>query len=183
MNSDPSSQTSGTSLYHTESGHHVKSSGNSDSSQLMAELKISASSKSTVSIEEEEESKLKAKYPGLSRKGVGSLILQKRLNRGHKFFDSGDYNMAKAKMLQQKTHVLPPQTEEAILHESTGETMATPDSVPAVRKKSMVPPSSGEPIINPVAVAACKSPSSPTHVDTFPETDIQASTQLANESS
>ncbi|OON14684.1 hypothetical protein X801_09522, partial [Opisthorchis viverrini] len=46
--------------------------------------------------------------------------------------------MARAKILQQKTHVLPPQTEEAILHDSTGDTMATPDSVPAVRKKSMV---------------------------------------------
>ncbi|CAH8590935.1 unnamed protein product [Heterobilharzia americana] len=92
----------------------------------------------TGSIEDEQESKLKAKYPGLNRQGVGSLILQKRLNRGHKYFDSGDYNMARAKILQQQKHVLPPQTEEAILHESTGETMATPDSVPAVRKKSIL---------------------------------------------
>ncbi|CAH8856175.1 unnamed protein product [Trichobilharzia szidati] len=105
------------------------------------------------SIEDEQESKLKAKYPGLNRQGVGSLILQKRLNRGHKYFDSGDYNMARAKILQQQKHVLPPQTEEAILHESTGETMATPDSVPAVRKKSILSPTSTD-SVNPVASSA-----------------------------
>nr|CAH8854316.1 unnamed protein product [Trichobilharzia regenti] len=104
----------------------------------------------STSIEDEQESKLKAKYPGLNRQGVGSLILQKRLNRGHKYFDSGDYNMARAKILQQQKHVLPPQTEEAILHESTGETMATPDSVPAVRKKSILSPTSTD-SVNPVA--------------------------------
>lgn len=65
--------------------------------------------------------------------------MQKRLNRGHKFFDSGDYNMARAKISQQHANVLPPQTEEAILHESTGDKIATPDSVPAVRKKSVLP--------------------------------------------
>ncbi|VEL30035.1 unnamed protein product, partial [Protopolystoma xenopodis] len=94
------------------------------------------------STEEEQEFKLRAKYP-LNRQGIGSLILQKRLNKGHKYFDSGDYNMAKAKILAHKACVLPAQTEEAILHESTGETMATPDSVPAVRKKSLFP-STGE---------------------------------------
>ncbi|KAG5452338.1 cAMP-regulated phosphoprotein 19 [Clonorchis sinensis] len=126
----------------------------------MADLTVSAPTKAG-SIEEEEERKLKTKYPGLDRQGVGSLMLQKRLNRGHKFFDSGDYNMARAKILQQKTHVLPPQTEEAILHDSTGDTMATPDSVPAVRKKSMVMTGPGEPV-NPVAMtAASRSPTSP----------------------
>ncbi|KAK4470055.1 hypothetical protein MN116_006521 [Schistosoma mekongi] len=108
----------------------------------------------TPSIEEEQENKLKAKYPGLNRQGVGSLLLQKRLNRGHKYFDSGDYNMARAKILQQQKHVLPPQTEEAILHESTGETMATPESVPAVRKKSILSPNSIESVVNPVTVSA-----------------------------
>ncbi|CAI2731036.1 unnamed protein product [Schistosoma spindalis] len=106
------------------------------------------------SVEKELESKIKAKYPGLNKQGVGSLLLQKRLNRGHKYFDSGDYNMARAKILQQQKHVLPPQTEEAILHESTGETMATPDSVPAVRKKSILSPNSVESVVNPVAVSA-----------------------------
>lgn len=40
-------------------------------------------------------------------------------------------------MRKEKTHVLPAQTEEAILHESTGDTIATPDNVFTVRKKSM----------------------------------------------
>ncbi|GAB1606204.1 cAMP-regulated phosphoprotein 19-like [Argonauta hians] len=48
-------------------------------------------------IEHQEEAKLKAKYPNLQIKGGGSALLQKRLQRGFKYFDSGDYNMAKAK--------------------------------------------------------------------------------------
>lgn len=45
-------------------------------------------------IELEEERKLKAKHPSIQR--PGSEFLQKRLQRGQKYFDSGDYNMAKA---------------------------------------------------------------------------------------
>ncbi|CAG6014244.1 unnamed protein product [Menidia menidia] len=45
-----------------------------------------------------EEAKLKAKYPGLGQKPGGSDFLMKRLQKGQKYFDSGDYNMAKAKM-------------------------------------------------------------------------------------
>ncbi|VDN16787.1 unnamed protein product [Dibothriocephalus latus] len=81
--------------------------------------------------------KFKSKYPGLAQKGAGSLLLQKRLNRGHKFFDSGDYNVARAKILQHKATPAQAQTDEEMLHESTGEVIATPESVPAVRKKSM----------------------------------------------
>ncbi|CAH8591279.1 unnamed protein product [Schistosoma bovis] len=121
----------------------------------------------TSSVEEELESKIKAKYPGLNKQGVGSLLLQKRLNRGHKYFDSGDYNMARAKILQQQKHVLPPQTEEAILHESTGETMATPDSVPAVRKKSILSPNGVESVVNPVAVSAASKASLSHPTDSF----------------
>uniref|UniRef100_A0A1I8GJY7 cAMP regulated phosphoprotein 19 n=1 Tax=Macrostomum lignano TaxID=282301 RepID=A0A1I8GJY7_9PLAT len=55
----------------------------------------------SVSIEQTEEAKLKQKYPNLNRKSIGSSVLHKRLNnKGQKYFDSGDYNMAKAK--QQK---------------------------------------------------------------------------------
>lgn len=43
-------------------------------------------------IEIEEEKKLKAKYPQVQR--PSSQFLQKRLQRGQKYFDSGDYNMA-----------------------------------------------------------------------------------------
>ncbi|KAK3572323.1 hypothetical protein QTP86_030215 [Hemibagrus guttatus] len=45
-----------------------------------------------------EEAKLKAKYPSLGQKPGGSDFLMKRLQKGQKYFDSGDYNMAKAKM-------------------------------------------------------------------------------------
>lgn len=45
-------------------------------------------------IEQEEEKKLKARHPCIQR--PGSEFLQKRLQRGQKYFDSGDYNMAKA---------------------------------------------------------------------------------------
>ncbi|XP_051949463.1 alpha-endosulfine [Xyrauchen texanus] len=43
-----------------------------------------------------EEAKLKAKYPNLGQKPGGSDFLMKRLQKGQKYFDSGDYNMAKA---------------------------------------------------------------------------------------
>ena len=50
--------------------------------------------------ERREEAKLKAKYPGLKTRGGGrggSFLAQKKLQRGHKFFDSGDYNLVKGK--------------------------------------------------------------------------------------
>lgn len=63
-----------------------------------------------VSIEREEEKKLKAKYPQVAPRGIGgrppgvgpapgphSTFLQKRLAKGQKYFDSGDYQMAKQK--------------------------------------------------------------------------------------
>ncbi len=46
--------------------------------------------------------------------------------------------MARAKTAQHKpTSVEQAKAEEELLHESTGVTIATPESVPAVRKKSM----------------------------------------------
>lgn len=72
----------------------------------------------------------------------------------HKFFDSGDYNMARAKHRlssavgaegqqqgQQEDQQGQQQTkahEDLLLQEATGVTIATPESVPAVRRKSMV---------------------------------------------
>lgn len=47
--------------------------------------------------EGQEEAKLKAKYPGLKARGGSSFLAQKKLQRGHKFFDSGDYNVVKGK--------------------------------------------------------------------------------------
>ena len=48
--------------------------------------------------QKKEEAKLKSKYPGLKATGGSSFLAQKKLQRGgHKFFDSGDYNVVKGK--------------------------------------------------------------------------------------
>lgn len=88
-------------------------------------------------VEKMEEEKLKAKYPqaigGLGRPGGHSAFLQKRLQKGQKFFDSGDYQMAKQKtgggMAKQIfANKIP-----------TGEAIPTPDTVP-MRKTSIIQP-------------------------------------------
>lgn len=58
-----------------------------------------------------EEEKLKSKYPKGHRLPNGqSLLLQKRLSKGPKFFDSGDYQMAK----QNANQFIKPYIGEAI---------------------------------------------------------------------
>lgn len=83
------------------------------------------------SAELEEEAKFKSKYPQNIRPG-GSLFLQKRLNKGQKYFDSGDYNMAKA-----KGQKVVPRVPPAIPQNPTGETIPTVESLPP-RKTSLV---------------------------------------------
>ncbi|XP_012674203.1 cAMP-regulated phosphoprotein 19b [Clupea harengus] len=83
-----------------------------------------------VSPEKAEEVKLKARYPHLGAKPGGSDLLRKRLQKGisgktQKYFDSGDYNMAKAKM---KNKQLPAATTEKA--EITGEHIPTPQDLP-----------------------------------------------------
>lgn len=82
----------------------------------------------------QEELKLKSKYPALSKPGVGSSLLHKRMRGGQKYFDSGDYNMAKAKITNPKKPLAP--TEKMILQESIGETIPTPEDLPP-RKASL----------------------------------------------
>ncbi|TRY83404.1 hypothetical protein DNTS_020279 [Danionella cerebrum] len=85
-----------------------------------------------ICLEKLEEAKLKAKYPHLGNKPGGSDLLRKRLQKGPKYFDSGDYNMAKAKI---KNKPLPAaQTEKA---EVTGDHIPTPQDLPQ-RKPSLV---------------------------------------------
>ena len=102
------------------------------------------------SIERAEEQKLRAKYPQAANKpmpgpgagggGAGggghSAFLQKRLAKGQKYFDSGDYQMAKQKgprgMAGRLTIPVPAQPP-------TGDTIPTPDTVPA-RKSSIIQP-------------------------------------------
>jgi len=89
-------------------------------------------------IEKLEEQKLKSKFPGMSARPAGggghSSFLQKRLAKGAKYFDSGDYQMAKQKgrLGMGRLAVQP-------LAQSTGEAHPTPDTVPA-RKTSIIQP-------------------------------------------
>ncbi|CAI2738699.1 unnamed protein product [Dicrocoelium dendriticum] len=62
----------------------------------------------------------KDKYP--FAKNRASALLQRRLSKNVKFFDSGDYNMAK--------NVLPCGREAAV-----GQTIPTPENVPTLRNK------------------------------------------------
>jgi len=81
-------------------------------------------------IEKQQEAQLRSKYPGI--KGPGSsAFLQKRLSKGTKYFDSGDYNMAKAKVGATggpKPALAPGQ--KLLLPGSTGDAIPTPESVP-----------------------------------------------------
>lgn len=78
--------------------------------------------------EKNEEAKLRAKYPQVLRPG-GSVFLQKRLQKGQKYFDSGDYNMARA---QKARAALPVVTQVP-----TGDAIPTPEDLPT-RKTSIV---------------------------------------------
>ncbi|KAH3836411.1 cAMP-regulated phosphoprotein 19-like [Dreissena polymorpha] len=96
--------------------------------------------KDSASIEKEQEAKLKAKYGqlgGLVKKpGGGSAFLQKRLQKGQKYFDSGDYNMAKAKMNNPKRPLAA--KEKLLLQESIGGAIPTPTEVEHMRRPSQV---------------------------------------------
>ncbi|XP_041363203.1 cAMP-regulated phosphoprotein 19-like [Gigantopelta aegis] len=87
-------------------------------------------------VEKKEEEKLKAKYPMLKgAKSGGHALLHKRLAKGPKYFDSGDYNMAKAKMNNPKKPLAA--NEKMYLQESIGETIPTADNL-HLRKPSIV---------------------------------------------
>merc|ERR1712098_541612 len=69
--------------------------------------------------------------PGLGGTGGHSAFLQKRLGKGQKYFDSGDYQMAKQGGVRMGGARVP------VLAQPTGEAHPTPDSVPA-RKSSII---------------------------------------------
>ncbi|XP_063301766.1 cAMP-regulated phosphoprotein 19 [Pelobates fuscus] len=85
-----------------------------------------------VSPEKAEEAKLKARYPHLGPKPGGSDFLRKRLTKGQKYFDSGDYNMAKAKIKNKQLPAAAPDKTEV-----TGDHIPTPQDLPQ-RKPSLV---------------------------------------------
>jgi len=102
-----------------------------------------------LAIERAEEQKLRAKYgqaaPRPSHGGAGggghSNFLQKRLAKGQKYFDSGDYQMAKQKSARVGT-VQAGRSSMAVpvlASPPTGDTIPTPDTVPA-RKSSIIQP-------------------------------------------
>lgn len=64
--------------------------------------------------------------------GAHSSFLQKRLQKGQKYFDSGDYQMAK----QKGGGIKQVFANKAV---STGDAIPTPESVPA-RKTSIIQP-------------------------------------------
>lgn len=89
-------------------------------------------------LEKLEEAKLKAKFPNaVLGRGPGghSAFLQKRLAKGQKFFDSGDYQMAK----QRPSNLAAPFKAPAPAKLPTGEAIPTPDTVP-LRKTSIIQP-------------------------------------------
>lgn len=98
----------------------------------------------SMSPEKEEELKLRQKHPHL--KGGPSQFLQKRLQQ-RKFFDSGDYNMAKSKGLK-----LPP-----VLAKAPAAPSQAP-AVPGIQASQAIPAESAEP-------AAAAAPQLPTPVN------------------
>ncbi|XP_055594899.1 alpha-endosulfine [Uranotaenia lowii] len=101
----------------------------------VAETNEEEQQQSVSELEKQEEAKMKAKYGGNvglgGPRGLGghSAFLQKRLQKGQKYFDSGDYQMAKQKgggVKQVFANKVP-----------TGEAIPTPETVP-VRKTSII---------------------------------------------
>lgn len=113
-----------------------------------------------LSPEKVQEEELKKKYPQQVLQGGQSQFLQKRLQQRTKFFDSGDYNMAKAKGGLKGFNPLAPKTSKpplsvfvggsSITDEApdgstspTGNEIPTPNTVPQ-RKTSIVQPVSSK---------------------------------------
>ncbi|KAF6212881.1 hypothetical protein GE061_010591 [Apolygus lucorum] len=82
-------------------------------------------------IEKSEEAKLKAKYPQAAGRGHSAFLLQKKLTKGQKFFDSGDYQMAKQSDPSKK--LFPNALNQGSI------AIPTPETVPA-RKTSIIQP-------------------------------------------
>jgi len=97
-----------------------------------------AAQMSTNQIEKLEEEKLKAKYPMAAGGGLSghSAFLQKKLAKGQKYFDSGDYQMARQTTGPKSRQ---PFSVSTVLNFGTGDAIPTPESVP-VRKTSIIQP-------------------------------------------
>ncbi|XP_037894497.1 alpha-endosulfine-like [Glossina fuscipes] len=71
-----------------------KDNGNN---QIVTNNEASQECITSYELEKREEEKLKAKYPILRNSNVNNIMVMKRLHKGQKYFDSGDYQMAKQK--------------------------------------------------------------------------------------
>ncbi|OQR73874.1 cAMP-regulated phosphoprotein 19-A-like, partial [Tropilaelaps mercedesae] len=89
--------------------------------------------------EKREESKLMQKYPQHNKP---SNFLQKKLNRGQKYFDSGDYNMAmqgRNRLLAQPSPLAPtPQSPQAAPVAPTFPPVPTVDSIHLQQRKASI---------------------------------------------
>uniref|UniRef100_A0A8C5VAN5 cAMP-regulated phosphoprotein 19 n=1 Tax=Microcebus murinus TaxID=30608 RepID=A0A8C5VAN5_MICMU len=80
---------------------------------MSAEVPEAASAEEQKEMEDKlKRQNLKARYPHLGQKPGGSDFLRKRLQKGQKYFDSGDYNMAKAKMKNKQLPAAAPDKTE-----------------------------------------------------------------------
>lgn len=107
-------------------------SGDNEETQTTEETAMEEKEEKMISPEKAEEAKLKARYPNLGNKPGGSDLLRKRLQKGQKYFDSGDYNMAKAKIKNKQLPTAAPEKTEI-----TGDHIPTPQDLPQ-RKTSLV---------------------------------------------
>nr|CAG4650702.1 EOG090X0P2R [Sida crystallina] len=110
----------------SEESQNVLAAAHVDASERNPEATIPAQI-SAKDIEKQEEEKLKSRYTARPMTGH-SAFLAKRLAKGQKYFDSGDYQMAKQKA---------PAPSVPLLGTSTGDAIPTPDSVPT-RKTSII---------------------------------------------
>lgn len=79
-------------------------------------------------MERREEEKLKAKYPILRNSNINNIMVMKRLHKRQKYFDSGDYQMAK-----QKGH----DVSQVLPNIVTGDIIPTTETL-RVRKRSTI---------------------------------------------
>ncbi|KAK2919818.1 cAMP-regulated phosphoprotein 19a [Channa argus] len=109
-------------------------SGDNEETQMLEETSMEEKKlpEKGISPEKAEEAKLKARYPNLGNKPGGSDLLRKRLQKGQKYFDSGDYNMAKAKTKNKQLPTAAPEKTDI-----TGDHIPTPQDLPQ-RKPSLV---------------------------------------------
>ncbi|VDP79809.1 unnamed protein product [Schistosoma mattheei] len=118
----------------------------------------------------QESEKLHAKYPGLVNNA--SSLLHRRLSKNVKYFDSGDYNMAKSRPLVKDSF------PSGNLDSPTGDTIPTVDNISVLRSKSIS--LQNNTTILPQSTTACTTPkSNSTSTTTCRYITIPARTQVA----